>query len=310
VEMFRVEPGKSVAVVITTLNNAPTIRDCLDSLLGAYAAGEIDEMIVVDGHSIDGTIDIVTEYPAKLLFDSGRTSYQAREIGWRHSTADLILFLDADTRIGPKFFPAIVSRFVDKRIGVVGGLQKGLGRNGLPRVLTEWWKFHEQQTRGAQSDESSLTDWLTRLYAKAANHGELAFAVTGPCFMVRRSCLELVGGFTVEHSGDVRLSTQLLGLGWLTPWWVDAPVYRHPLGTVSELIRQRYRWGRADAMVRRQRRGWRQKIKYLVPLLHLTTIALAPLLTLKYRNPLHLWYFPVAQVSWAIGYARSLINLG
>lgn len=74
-----------VSVVIPTKNNVDTIGECLSSLMPYWEQGYIDEIIVVDAHSTDGTVEVVRNFPVRLRFDERQGEYVAREIGWRNA---------------------------------------------------------------------------------------------------------------------------------------------------------------------------------------------------------------------------------
>ena len=84
--------------IIPTKNNAGTIEQCLNSLLRYRES--IKDIIVVDGQSTDGTLDIVRKFPVKILADPGKGQNLAYEIGWRNSEGDIVIFMDADAYLG------------------------------------------------------------------------------------------------------------------------------------------------------------------------------------------------------------------
>lgn len=85
----------SIAVVIPVHNAAAHLGKCLASLRDAN--GEIPELIVVDDGSTDDSARVAIESGARLL-QTGRQSGPAlaRNLGVRHSQADVLFFLDAD----------------------------------------------------------------------------------------------------------------------------------------------------------------------------------------------------------------------
>ena len=93
-----------VSVVIPVRNGQSYVAEAVGS---ALAQGDcVAEVIVVDDHSSDRTVEIVsslTEPRLRLLHTDGAgagVSF-ARNLGLRHAHADWVTFLDADDRIRP-----------------------------------------------------------------------------------------------------------------------------------------------------------------------------------------------------------------
>ncbi len=90
----------SIAVVIPAYNRELYICEALDSVIAQTRLPE--QIVVVDDGSSDDTTEVVLQwkhkYPGELnlLHQSNRGVSAARNTGIRHSTADLIAFLDAD----------------------------------------------------------------------------------------------------------------------------------------------------------------------------------------------------------------------
>jgi glycosyltransferase involved in cell wall biosynthesis len=87
-------PG--VSVVIPTYNNAPLLRETLDSVLGQRCMDF--ELIVVDDGSTDDTAEIVNhDYPhARYLYQPNRGPAAARNEGVRAAQSEYIAFCDHD----------------------------------------------------------------------------------------------------------------------------------------------------------------------------------------------------------------------
>lgn len=83
-----------LSVVIPTLNAGASLEHCLKRLRGA------DEIIVVDGGSRDDSLAIAEAAGARLVMaERGRGAQLAA--GGEAATGEWILFLHADTRLGP-----------------------------------------------------------------------------------------------------------------------------------------------------------------------------------------------------------------
>ena len=291
------------SVVITTKNNGTTIMQCLASLMPYYEQGYISEIVVVDAHSTDGTLEVVRSFPVKLLFDEGTSAYFARDKGWRNSKGELLLFTDADTYLGKGFFPDIYRFFSDDNVGIIGAQEKAITLNRVTRTIGEWWIYQTGNLEGLLSKEPSSWSLFQRLYQRVAWNGEKYLTPAGPCFIIRRICIEAVGGFQSPGSADILMSRSIIERGWKASWWLDAPLYHLPPSSVKQLIRQRYIWGIADALLHRTSTKTYQKFIILISRLGTPVIGL--ILAVRFKNPLQLLLFPLAYYAWAIGYLTA-----
>jgi glycosyltransferase involved in cell wall biosynthesis len=95
----------TVAVILPTRECAATIGPILDEIAPLQAAGLLDELLVVDADSPDGTIGVAREHGARALPESTVRPEVGRARGkgdamWRAASAtssELLVFLDADT---------------------------------------------------------------------------------------------------------------------------------------------------------------------------------------------------------------------
>lgn len=93
-----------VSIVIPTLNEEKSIGSVLDGL-EALA----DEIIVVDGHSSDRTVDEVKKRKVILIYDDkGKGS--ALRAGFKLATGDIIISMDADEANNKSEINDIISR--------------------------------------------------------------------------------------------------------------------------------------------------------------------------------------------------------
>ena len=119
-----------LSVVIVNYNVKYYVDQCLRSVLRAFAAmqsaeqsGEAGDMaaevIVVDNHSSDGSVEYLqqrypkSEYPMVRIVSSMHNLGFARgnNIAIRQSQSDYVLLLNPDTIVGEQVSPTIVSGF-------------------------------------------------------------------------------------------------------------------------------------------------------------------------------------------------------
>ena len=79
-----------ISIVIPTLNEGKNIRNVLKDI-----PKSVDEVIVVDGHSSDNTVDIAKKFGAKVIYDDiGKGS--ALRKGMKEARGDIVITMDAD----------------------------------------------------------------------------------------------------------------------------------------------------------------------------------------------------------------------
>jgi glycosyltransferase involved in cell wall biosynthesis len=307
----------NISAVIATRNSVLTIGECLSSLMPYYQTGEIGQIIVVDGRSDDGTLEIIKNYPVDLMPDPGNGVYAGLDVAWRKASHELVMFIDSDACIGTNFLPALYEQFENAEVGIVGCLARAASTHGLGKTIGEWWDFHGTKMRLSGIKPES---WSKKFYHSVSGFSGGEVYTSGPCFVVRRGCLQAADGFKewlhlykvspgLIYPGDSLLSRCVIDRGWQARWWVGAPVYHHPPSTIKKLIKQRYAWGKGDgASLRLSRPGWPVGAVSLIT--RLGSPALAVWLMIRYRNTRHLIIFPLAQYAWVAGYLSSLrLNL-
>lgn len=104
-----------VSVIATVKNEAQTVHRLLDSL--ATQTRPPDEVIVVDGGSTDGTVEVLEEYaaggalPLKVLVRPGTNISQGRNAAIAEATGEIIASTDAGVRLSPEWLEELVSPF-------------------------------------------------------------------------------------------------------------------------------------------------------------------------------------------------------
>ena len=85
-----------VSIVIPTLNAASVLEECLRSISIQTYPKERVEIIVVDGGSVDATLNISKKYGAKVLENKLRTAEAGKAVGVRAATGEFIALIDSD----------------------------------------------------------------------------------------------------------------------------------------------------------------------------------------------------------------------
>ena len=115
-----------VSVIATVKNEAQTVHRLLDSL--AAQTRPPDEVVIVDGGSTDGTVEVLEGYasggalPLKVLVRPGTNISQGRNAAIAETTGEIIASTDAGVRLSPNWLEELVKPFEKNReLYVVSG---------------------------------------------------------------------------------------------------------------------------------------------------------------------------------------------
>jgi rSAM/selenodomain-associated transferase 2 len=107
-----------LSIIIPTLNEELSLGQTLASV-----SSHAHEIIVVDGGSKDGTVEIAHKY-APVVLDSKRGRGLQQHMGACHAQCNILLFLHADTLL-PKGFETMIARTLSDSKTVFGAFHLG-----------------------------------------------------------------------------------------------------------------------------------------------------------------------------------------
>jgi len=111
-----------VSIVIPVYNGTRTIRLCLDAIQRLDYPRERYEVIVVDNNSTDGTPEIVSQYPVRLLYERElQGPHAATNTGLRQAQGEIIAFTDSDCVPEKGWLRALIAPFADEGVVATGG---------------------------------------------------------------------------------------------------------------------------------------------------------------------------------------------
>jgi rSAM/selenodomain-associated transferase 2 len=103
-----------VSIILPVLEESSTLASVLHPLVGQPDV----ELIVVDGGSLDGTVDVARQFTAKV-FKGARGRANQMNFGALQSKGDILLFLHGDTALPPSALERVRRALSDETI--VGG---------------------------------------------------------------------------------------------------------------------------------------------------------------------------------------------
>lgn len=108
---------KKISVVIPTLNEASNIKEVFPNI-----PEFVDELVVVDGNSTDGTRDEIIKFrnDAKIIVEKPYGKGAAMKTGFEKATGDLIVMMDADGSHNPKEISGLLDPILNGHDAAIG----------------------------------------------------------------------------------------------------------------------------------------------------------------------------------------------
>lgn len=194
-------PGRlRIAVIVCAHNEQAFIDPCLRAVRAQSRPA--DEVVVVDNASIDRTAQVAAGVPGVRVVDEPRKGLViARDTGARATTADLLVYTDADCR-PPRGWLARVERHFTARPSLVA-------LSG-PYRYYDWHLPGRALIRAYDLSVAPITHCLVRYFLR---RGAVLY---GGNFAVRRRALDAIGGFDTSiefHGEDTNLGRRLAEVG-------------------------------------------------------------------------------------------------
>ena len=218
-----------LSVVIVNYNVKYYVDQCLRSVLRAIPATWSAEVIVVDNHSSDGSVDYLAARYPKVQYPMVRIISSERNLGFarannmaiRHSHGEYVLLLNPDTLVGEHVLDRCLD-FLDAHrdggaLGVrmlgVGGFAAMESRRGLPSPLVAFYKMMGFCRRWPKS---KVFGHYYMGYLPWDEPAQIE-VVSGAFCMLRREALDKVGLLDEDffmYGEDIDLSYRVLKGGY------------------------------------------------------------------------------------------------
>ena len=226
-------PGSSrlprFAVILPAHNEERVIVDSIESLLQSETGGF--EIIVVDDGSTDDTCAVVRrafahEPRVRLLTKRNGGKSSALNHAIRLTDAEIVVCIDADTRLAPDALAQLLPHFADKKVGAVAGVVT------VGNHTTMLSRFQALEYLTAQAMDRRAFEIVNGIAV-----------VPGAIGAWRRSAIMDAGLYASDTSAeDADLTFKLERAGWLVRNEPTAIAVTEAPETVREFNKQRFRW--------------------------------------------------------------------
>ncbi len=232
-----------ITVIVVNWNAGKQLRTCIDSIL-RYGAGLVQQIVVVDNDSKDGSDTSIEELPGVILIRAGRNLGFGRacNMGARHAQGKYLLFLNPDAALYDDTLPRVLSYMQEPAHSQVGicGVQlldeAGLVSRSCSRFPTAMgFVAHAMGlTRFIKGLGHFMTEW-DHQQTRQVDH------VIGAFFMVRRELFVTLDGFDERffvYLEDLDFSYRVHKAGNCSVFLAEAQAF-HAGGGTSKQVKAR-----------------------------------------------------------------------
>lgn len=158
------------SIIIPTLNEEGHIPLLLDDLKNQTFRDF--EIIVVDGKSKDGTVEVAKKNGAKVLIGAKRNVSYQRNLGSEVSKAPWLVFMDADNRISKTFLKRIKSYLEKNKVD----------------ILSTWL------SPDSESDKDKVIATAINIFMEINKNSKKPYVMES-MLIIKNSAFKLLGGF-------------------------------------------------------------------------------------------------------------------
>ena len=112
--------NETISVIIPVRNEKGKIGRCLEAVFSQTIKPL--EVIIVDGHSTDRTLELAKNFPVRIFYEEYHTRAGACQVGVNKAEGDFIAFTDADCIPEATWLEGLMKEFGEGVVGVGGGI--------------------------------------------------------------------------------------------------------------------------------------------------------------------------------------------
>jgi glycosyltransferase involved in cell wall biosynthesis len=261
-----------VSVIVPSLNEKNYIRNCIESLAKNNYPTHLLEILIVDGFSSDGTIDIIKglckEFSnVSLIPNKDRITPVALNLGILNSSGDYIMIASAHSWFPPDYISKLVSCITKDNASVVGG------------VL-------ETKVNNINATSQAIAIVLSNKFG--VGNSSFRIGVTGPLSvdtvpfgLYKRSVFQEVGYYNEKliRNHDIELSKRIIKKGLKIILLPDPVCYYYARDNYKDLAKNNFQNGMWNILTAYITKSFSSlSLRHYVPLLFILTLIVSFLL--------------------------------
>ncbi len=223
----------SFTIVIPTFNEQDNISNCISSILNQNYDKSLIEIIVVDGHSSDKTVDYIRNFQQRfsnisILENPIKKTPTSLNIGIKQAKGEVIVILGAHASLDPDFIYYNNKYLNEKNVKVTGGTQINIG-----------FDFIQNAIAIAMENPFAMGSAPYRWSKKEQFVDTVVYAA------YKRELFDEIGYFEENFSisEDSELNWRIRKAGYNILFSPSIKSYYHPRKTIPKFIQQMFRYG-------------------------------------------------------------------
>jgi cellulose synthase (UDP-forming) len=317
------EPGKTVDIFITTYNEEVSLLR--KTLLAANNMEYPHQTWLLDDGKRPEMEQLAKEMRCRYLSREDNKDAKAGNLNnaLKHSTAEFIAIFDADH--APK------KNFIVQTLGFLRDSSVAFVQTPQDFYNLDSFQHHKKDGKAVAWHEQAM---FFRVIQRGKDYWNAAF-FCGSCALIRRSCLDAIGGFaTGTVTEDLHTSVKLHKKGFVSIFYPEPLAFGLAPSGIVPYLKQRIRWGQGAMQVWRKEGvffcknltiaqrinylastityfdGWQKGLFYIAPAIVLVT-GVMPLIDVGSTFLLH--FIPYFLLTFWVfeevnrGYGRSLV---
>ena len=224
-----------VSLIATVLNEAGSVAELLNSVLAQ--SRQPDEVVIVDGGSGDGTLDVLRSFsdklPLRILVEPGCNISQGRNLAIESAQGPIIACTDAGVHLDPQWLAELVKPLEEE-------LEKDPSLPSRPDVACGFFLAEPRTVFESTLGATVLPD------IEEINPNK--FLPSSRSVAFTKEAWQQVGGYPewLDYCEDLVFDFRLHRAGFRFAWVPSAIVHFRPRLTLSAFFRQYYRYARGD----------------------------------------------------------------
>ena len=207
-----------ISAVIIVLNNVSNIGNCIESIL----AQGVSRVIIVDGGSTDGTVEIINKYPCDL-YQIGKTGLaHSRQFGVNKVETKYVALVDSDNILDRNCFKKILNNFETEKFVGIAAQKKAYDNNSIYCQFQEWMNSQKINKYGLKKVIGTPAIYITNVLKNIINYD-----------------VEIKLGDDTDLCYRLSLKGYTVGTG-------DGICYEKMMDNFNEFRKKAYLYGRAD----------------------------------------------------------------